>query len=257
MKTPLPLVAVLGLTLASCAGAAEPVEPAMSDPIGTTWRLESGTSDGEPILILGSHPITLSFTEDGAGGTAACNGYGGSYSISGDTITFSELFQTEMACFPEETMESEQRFLEALARVETISLTEERLTLSSENIELTFAKLPPVPTAELTGTVWVLDGLVTGDSVSSVSGERATLELFSDGSMLGSTGCRTLNGRYVISGAQVVLNELAAEGDCLAELQEQDNLVVSVLGDGFGVVIEGDTLTITSIGDEGLIYKAG
>jgi heat shock protein HslJ len=75
--------------------------------------------------------------------------------------------------------------------------------------------------------------------------------------MLGSTGCRTLNGRYVISGAQVVLNELAAEGDCPAALREQDNLVVSVLGDGFGVVVEGDTLTITSIGNEGLIYKAG
>jgi heat shock protein HslJ len=225
--------------------------------MGTTWQLESGTSDGEPIPILDSHPITLSFTEDGAGGTAACNGYGGSYSISGDTITFSELSQTEMACFPEETMESEQRYLEALTRVETISLTEERLTLSGEDTELTLAKLPPVPTSELTGMVWVLDGLVTGDTVSSVSGDRATLELFSDGSMLGSTGCRTLNGRYVISGAQVVLNELGAEGDCPAELQEQDNLVVSVLGDGFGVVIEGDTLTITSIGNEGLTYKAG
>jgi heat shock protein HslJ len=257
MTTPLLLVAVLGVTLASCAGPGEPEEPAVSDPLGTTWHLESGTSEGEPIPILDSHPITLSFTEDGAGGTAACNGYGGSYSISGDTITFSELFQTEMACFPEETMESERRYLEALTRVETISVTEETLTLSGEDTELTLAKLPPIPTSELTGTVWVLDGLVTGDAVSSVSGERATLELFSDGSVVGSTGCRTLNGRYVISGAQVDLNELAAEGDCPAELQEQDNLVVSVLGDGFGVAIEGDTLTITSIGNEGLIYKAG
>jgi heat shock protein HslJ len=257
MTTPLLLVAVLGVTLASCAGPGEPEEPAVSDPMGSTWQLESGTSDGEPIPILDSHPITLSFTEDGAGGTAACNGYGGSYSISGDTITFSELFQTEMACFPEETMESERRYLEALTRVETISITEETLTLSGDDTELTLAKLPPVPASELTGTVWVLDGLITGDTVSSVSGERATLELFSDGSMLGSTGCRTLNGRYVISGAQVALNELAAEGDCPAELQEQDDLVVSVLGDGFGVTIEGDTLTITSIGNEGLIYKAG
>jgi heat shock protein HslJ len=229
----------------------------VSVPMGSTWQLEAGTSDGEPIPILDSHPITLSFTEDGAGGTAACNGYGGSYSISGDTITFSELFQTEMACFPEETMESERRYLEALTRVETISITEETLTLSGVDTELTLVKLPPVPTSELTGTVWVLDGLVTGDTVSSVSGERATLELFSDGSMLGSTGCRTLNGRYVISGAQVVLNELAAKGDCPADLREQDNLVVSVLGDGFGVAIEGDTLTITSIGNDGLIYKAG
>ncbi len=205
---------------------------------------------------MDGHPITLSFTEDGAGGTAACNGYGGSYTISGNEITFSEIFGTEMACSPDETMTSEHMYLQAFSRVETFSMGEDTLTLSGEGVELDFVALPPVPTAELTGTVWVLDSLVQGDSVSSVMGERATLELFTDGSMLGSTGCRSLNGRYTVTGAEVLLNELSAEGECTPELEEQDNLVVTVLGDGFRAAIEGDTLTLSSAGNEGLVYKS-
>lgn len=204
---------------------------------------------------MDGHPITLSFTEGGAGGTAACNGYGGTYTVSGNEITFSEIFGTEMACFPDETMTSEQMYLDAFSRVETFAMGEDTLTLSGEGIELEFVALPPVPIAELTGTVWVLDSLVQGDSVSSVVGERATLELFTDGSMLGSTGCRSLNGRYTVTGAEVLLNELSAEGEC-PELVDQDSLVVTVLGDGFRAAIEGDTLTLSSVGNEGLIYKA-
>jgi heat shock protein HslJ len=241
------------MVLAACA---EPGEPAASDPTEDAWELRSGTLGGEPIPMVDGHPITLTFTEDGAGGTAACNGYGGSYTVSGEGITFSELGQTEMACFPEETMESEQQYLMALSRVETFSLTEDSLTLAGESVELDFVALPPVPTSDMTGTVWVLDGLVQGEAVSSVSGEQATLELFSDESMLGSTGCRTLSGNYIISGAEVILTDFRAEGECATELQEQDSRIITVLEGGFRVEIEGDTMTIATAGDEELIYKA-
>jgi heat shock protein HslJ len=258
MRRSLVLIATLGLTLIACAeGDGAPADPPTSDPTASAWELESGALDGSPIPILGSHPITLSFTEDGAGGTAACNGYGGSYSISGNELTLSEVFQTEMACMPEETMESEQKYLEALGRVAKFTMTEVTLTLVGEGVELRYVLLPRVPTSELTGTVWVLDGLVGGDAVSSVGGERATLELFSDGSLLGSTGCRSLNGSYTISGAEVRLTDLAVEGECPAGLQQQDDQVVTVLGDGFRATVDGQTLTLTIAGDEGLIYKAG
>ena len=241
------------MVLASCA---DPNDPTAADPTGIAWELESGSLDGGPISILDDHPITLSFTEDDAGGTAACNGYGGSYTISGNEIIFSQMSQTEMACSPDETMTSEQMYLQALGRVEHFSMADGMLTLDGEGVELVFVELPPVPTAELTGTVWVLDSLVQGDAVSSVMGERATLELFTDGSMLGSTGCRSLTGRYIVTGAEVLINEMSAHGECPAELTGQDNLVVTVLGDGFRTTVEGDSLTLGSVGNEGLIYKA-
>ncbi|MGH8912920.1 MAG: META domain-containing protein [Acidimicrobiia bacterium] len=246
------LVFLVAVALAACA---DPGQPA-ADPTALAWELESGTLDSAPIPIVDGHPITLSFTDDSVGGTAACNGYGGSYSISGDEIVFSGMGATEMACSPADVMTSELLYLQAVVRVEELSMKAETLTLTGEGVELVFSALPPVPTAELNGTVWVLEGLVQGDSVSSVGGDRATLELFTDGSMLGSTGCRTLTGRYVVTGAEVVLNELSAEGECPAELQQQDDLVVTVLGDGFRVAVVGDTLTLSSVGSEGLVYKA-
>jgi heat shock protein HslJ len=243
----------------SCAllatGCAQPSAP-VSDPTGIAWELQSGTVDGAALPVLDSHPITLTFAEDALGGTAACNGYGGTYSISGSDITFSELGATEMACVPEEVMESERLYLASLPTVETFSSTEEDLTLSGDGVELIFGALRPVPTAELTGTVWVLESLIDGDSVSSVAGERATLELYTDGSMLGSTGCRGLHGTYSVIGAEVVMTEMAAEGDCPADLEAQDSHVVSVLGDGFRVAIDGQTLTLVSPGGLGLAYRA-
>jgi len=244
-------LAVVGLAL--LVACAEPAEPA-GDPTAIAWELESGTVGGESIPIVDGHPITLSFTDDGAGGTAACNGYGGSYAVTGTRITFTDLAWTEMGCIPEEIMDSERKYLDALPRVEAFATSDERLTLSGDGVELVFAALSPVPTSELTGTVWVLESLVQGASVSTVTGERATLELFSDGSMLGSTGCRTLNGNYTIAGAEVQMTELTANGDCPSDLEDQDTQVVTVLG-SFRATVEGETLTLTSPGSMGLRYR--
>jgi heat shock protein HslJ len=249
------LTVALVCAAVAVTACADPGEPA-ADPTGIAWELTSGTVEGTALPVFDSHPITLSFTDDGAGGTAACNGYGGSYSISGTEVSFAQLMWTEMACMPEEVMESERLYLEALPRVETFSMTNDGLTLSGDGVELAYVALPPLPTSELTGTVWVLDSLIMGDAVSSVMGERATLELFTDGSMLGSTGCRTLSGNYTVSGAEVVMTEMSAQGECPAKLEDQDSHVTSVVGGGFRGTIEGDTLTLTASGDHGLVYRA-
>jgi hypothetical protein len=47
-----------------------------------------------------------------------------------------------------------------------------------------------------------------------------------------------------------------AHGECGADVEDQDGRVVSVLGDGFTVEIDGDRLTVTAAGGEGLSYKA-
>jgi heat shock protein HslJ len=236
--------------LAACGQAAEPAS------IAGAWQLEEGTLDGDPIPLVDGFPITLTIDAETVGGTAACNGYGGSYTFEDGEIAISELGATAMACVPEETMAAEAAYLEALTRATTVSATDDQLTITGEGVELVFNELPPVPTADLTNTVWVLESLIEGDSVSSVGGERATLELFTDGSMLGSTGCRNLHGRYVVSGGEVQMPEFAAEGECPQELQAQDSLVVTVLGDGFRALVEEDILTVTSAGNLGLTYRA-
>lgn len=235
--------------------AAQAVEPAPSlfgpDTYGD-WQLTGGWVDGEPIPILGSHPITLSIDENGIGGVAACNHYGGVPGGDGYAIT-------EMACMPQEVMESETAYMNALALVEK-SVVEDGLLVvghGEPEVELQYERIEPVPAADLLGTVWVLDGLIQGEAVSSVSGEQATLELFSDGSFIGSTGCRDISGSYVVVGGAVQFTDFRAEGDCPADLAEQDSRVISALEGGFRVEIEGDRMTTWVAGDEGLIYRAG
>jgi heat shock protein HslJ len=79
--------------------------------------------------------------------------------------------------------------------------------------------------------------------------------LTSDGRVIGSTGCRGLTGEFVIDGDTIVFTTFAAEGECPADLANQDGFVVTVLGDGFTVTIDGDQLTVTSRGNEGLVYR--
>lgn len=245
----LAVLAVLSLGLAACTSESDAIEGA--------WELESGTINGQPIPIVKTHPITITLDDGNAGGSAACNGYGGRYSQSGDTIDFTEFAMTEMACFPEEVMVSEQTYISALGNVESAAIVEDgKLHLSGSRSALVYTELVPVAASDLLGTVWVLDGLVQGETVSSVSGERATLELFSDGSFIGSTGCRTITGEYVVSGAEVVFTSWGAHGECPADLAQQDSQVISALEGGFRIEIEGDTLTTWVAGDEGLIYKS-
>ena len=223
-----------------------------SEEMYGAWQLNSGVVDGMPVLLLDTHPITLTIDEDGVGGTAACNHYGldptGGFSV------------TEMACFPTEVMELESTYLAALDRVEE-GVVEDGLLLvargeTGSEVELQFVALDPVPTADLLGTVWVLDSLVNGETVSSVSGERATLELFSDGSFIGSTGCRTISGSYVVTGAEVQFTEFGASGDCPDDLADQDSQVISVLEGGFRVEIDGDQMLVGTQELEALIYRA-
>jgi hypothetical protein len=58
-----------------------------------------------------------------------------------------------------------------------------------------------------------------------------------------------------VKGDEILAAELAAEGHCPAGLAEQDGHVVTVLGDGFTVAIEGNQLTLTSTGNLGLVYR--
>lgn len=246
-------LALLVLVVSACGS-----EPPLAQPIelSGSWQLTSGTHDGATLEPIATHPVTIEFAGGRVGGTAACNGYGGVFDTSAGVLAIGELAITEMACDPPESMELEQAFITALLAVNEATIEGTILTLSGPETTLEFEELPPVPTADLSGTVWVLDGLVSGDSVSSVSGDRATLELFSDGSLLGSTGCRTLTGTYVESAGSIETPTLAADGECPDDLFDQDSQVISVLEGPFQIQVDGQSLTLTRSGGEGLMYRA-
>lgn len=245
------LISLIALASVACLGSD------FADSVEGSWQMTAGTVDGEDIPIVDGYPITITFEGEEVSGTASCNGYGGTYELSDSRITFTALAMTEMACSPEETMEAEAVFAEAITRVDTVALDEE-LTLSGDGVNLVFEALEPVPDADLTNTVWVLDGLIQGDAVSTpVVDTRATIEFFTDGSALGDTGCRPFSGRYTITGAEVTMTDLAADGhECEPAFADQDSRFISAIEGGFEVEVEENRLTLTAQGDEGLTFVA-
>ena len=96
------------LLMAGCASETIQLEP------NRTYVVER---IGERPLIENSY-LTITLDDDGrAFGTAGCNHWFASYTIKQQQISFGQAGATRMACAPA-LMEQEQRFLEALGKVE-------------------------------------------------------------------------------------------------------------------------------------------
>jgi heat shock protein HslJ len=287
-----PLVALLAvaattLVLAACGGgdgtSGDDGETAGGEdgPAGQ-WVLTDGVGPEGAVTVPDQTDVTLLVeVADGGtasiGGLAACNSYGGEVTLDGiragtGSWTGGTYAVTEMLCVDEAVMAAERSYLAALEGVTAWTRADDGLTLTGDGIELAFRAVPPAPTEELVDTTWVLDGLVTGRGEDAAvaspvrSDEPALLRLAADGSLTASTGCRSFEGEWIASGAQVVFPSFGQTPDspnvgadgtptCDDALRSQEDHVLSVLGDGFVPTIEGDRLTLTS-GSLGLVYVA-
>jgi heat shock protein HslJ len=87
----LPLILVAAATLAACASG--------NSLAGTSWTLVSYGDAANPTAAAAGVDTSLTFNKDGTvGGNMGCNGFGGDYSVQGETITFGNLISTMMAC---------------------------------------------------------------------------------------------------------------------------------------------------------------
>ncbi len=223
--------------------------------IGSSWTLRSGGGPEGEIPQVDGWPITLNFDGETLGGTAACNDYGGSYTIEESQLRLADVGMGAAGCLPD-VQESERAYIAALRDVDGIDLVGDELALSGPSTELVFGRNQPVASDDLLGALWLLEATVQDGLATAVEGEPATLMLEPGGTLAGGTGCRTLTGTFTISGNEVLLTSFAADGDCPTALFDQDSSVVSVLGDGFVPEVDGDTLVLTSAGNEGLRYRA-
>lgn len=262
----MPLILLL---VAACGGGStggdDSTAPATEPPVSglgafgdVIWQLVTATVDGEPLQLIDGHPVTVSLTDDGVGGTAACNSYFGQVSATGDMLTVGELASTMMACVGDDVMQLETAFLTALPRVTAARIADGNLLLTGEGVEMTFVAQVPAPDAELEGTRWVLDALIDTDTVSStVAGSNATLTI-SEGSLSGSTGCNSMSGPV-----EIVDGRLAAGGIATTKMacdegrMSQEAHVLAVLGANPSITIEGETLTLSADDGRGLVYRVG
>jgi putative lipoprotein len=78
----------------------------------------------EPHLLL--HPA-----DSRASGSSGCNGFSGSYQLSGDSLRFGKLVSTLRACVDPELNSQERAFLDALGATRTWRVTGDTLVLSA------------------------------------------------------------------------------------------------------------------------------
>ncbi|MFZ2030600.1 MAG: META domain-containing protein [Vitreimonas sp.] len=105
------------LLLAACASGPQGVSAGhQAADVTGAWKLASVAGAA---VLSGTNP-TLTLTADGhANGNGGCNGFGGSYTRAGDTLAFSQMISTMMACTRpgltyEQVMGQEHHFLSAL-----------------------------------------------------------------------------------------------------------------------------------------------
>lgn len=233
-------------------------DPDEGPPLDGAWVLIAATLDGTTLSLNDQYRVTMTIDGSQISGRAACNSYGGAVSIDNGVFSLGEIAQTEMGCEPA-VMEIESKFMQGLFSVTGAARSGDIASLTGDGVEYTFELVPPVPIAELIGSIWVLDTIIQGDAASSTvaTADPATLLLNADGTFTGGTGCREISGEYVVSGDTVQFTSFSADGECRSDVEWQDGQVVTVLGDGFTVKIEGDRLIVTAPGGEGLSYKAG
>jgi len=80
--------------------------------------------------IVSDSTLTMAFdTEGRVSGTTGCNRYTAAYRAEGDTLRFSAVAATRLACPDQALTEQEQAFLRALESVATLHFEGDRLDL--------------------------------------------------------------------------------------------------------------------------------
>jgi len=120
-----------GMTILSFARI---VPPAPEPLVGTIWTLDSlYTADAVSSVISGS-TITAVFGEDGrVSGSAGCNNYFGSYTVTGSSLSTSSIGSTKMYCQGTGIMQQENTYLASLGRTAGFTISGNRLSLADAN----------------------------------------------------------------------------------------------------------------------------
>lgn len=253
LRATIAMLLVLCVVTACADRSGSTPTPEPIDPQGS-WQLVAGHVGDTDVPIVEDHPITLTIEGSTIGGTSACNSYGARLEVEGGRLRIGELSMTAMGC-EEPIMAAEVAYTGALGRVNEITMDGDVLVLRGPNVELRFEALPAPPTDDIVNRTWRLESVVVDDVASPPRGDLATLELRSDGTLSGSTGCRTFTGTWIEAGEQITTpNLVMTDIGCAPELTEQDGHVVAVIGDGFVPTVEGRRLTLSDPAGAGLVY---
>ena len=208
------------------AAATTPAVEAI-DLAGTSWVLAT-LGGQEP---LADTIITLQFSSEmEASGNSGCNGYGGSYEVDGNALSFGPLLGTLIAC-DDDVMTQETAYRDGLAATAYFDITDGQLRLfdAEQTLLMTF----DAASTAVAGTSWVATGYNNGrEAVVSVMADTELTAAFGeDGEVSGSAGCNSFFGGYTAADGAIEIGPLASTRKLCAEdgVMEQEAAYLTAL----------------------------
>jgi heat shock protein HslJ len=182
------VLVALAVVIGACGSPDEGV-----DLDATAWVLASLNGESPPK----DTQIILTFDDGVAGGFAGCNAYGAQYTTDGDALSIDPVESTAQACLePEDVMEQESAYVDALWTVVSYHIADDRLELLDEAgaVKLVYTRQEVFEgdPSRLVGTVWQL---VTLDGRPFSEGMTHTIT-FEEDRYRGLAGCRHFEGDY-------------------------------------------------------------
>jgi heat shock protein HslJ len=208
-------------------------------------------------LVAGS-TLRLWFQGDRLGISAGCNQMSGTYSIADGRLVIGQMATTEMACEP--ALMDQDTWVGAFLDGATVTLTGDTLTLGHGDVTLTLVDREVAdPDRPLERTRWIVDGIVTGDAVSSVPVGVTAAMTFSNGQLQVEAGCNAGSASVSATDTTLTIGPLAlTRKACAPETMAVERAVTAVLSGQVDYTIEADVLTLTVGGasHDGLMLRA-
>jgi heat shock protein HslJ len=215
----------------------------------TLWTLVSMDSQplGEDVEITASFTPGEDPAQGSVAGSAGCNRYTAGYTREGANLTIEMPATTLMMC-PEEIMDAETAFLQALQSASSYQILGDNLVLTTENGTLTFS----ANRTPLEGALWSLIALGdVNEPQNPVSGSNFTAQFMRNpqspsGVLAGTTGCNEYAAAYAASLEEIKINPPVSTQNtsCVPGLTDQEQLYYLALNDATTYRISGNTLTI-------------
>lgn len=258
------VVLALPLLLAGCGDSGDDSGPVgRTVPLldGTSWIATGITENGTARALVPGSELRVEFVDGSISINAGCNGMGGNYTLSEEAeLATGALAGTEMGC--DQPLMDQDAWLAGTVFAEPLIAAVEgsTLTLTREGLELVLTDRGVAsPDAALHGTSWQLDGIRTGDSVSSVpaGAQIPTLLIAEDGAVTVHTGCNGGRGTATVSDSTITFEPVVTtKMACADEAGRQTEVAVLTMLDGAVTwAINEQNLTLTK-GDSGLTFRA-
>ena len=239
-------------------------DPTLGGLANKTWTLVSYGDPANPTTVLNTgKPITLVFSGTGVSGSGSCNGYGGSFQYDANTLSFSQLIHTMIAC-DQPINDQENAYFDALSKTSTYQISGTQLIINYDGGVLTFTSAsvttPPVAITEqppivssdptlggLANKTWTL--VSYGDPANPTpvlqAGQPITL-VFSGTGVSGNGSCNSFNGIFqydtnTLTFGQLVRTLMA----CDQPINDQENAYFDALSKTTTYQINGTQLLIT------------